>query len=86
MATHNKKPKNPYAQALARLSVAKGGPSIGGRARAEKLTPEQRREAARKAVEARWARWRKTRAKTATPKGAVKPHVPYGAPAKRTSR
>ena len=30
--------------------------SLGGKARAKKLTPEQRREIARKAVEARWAR------------------------------
>lgn len=30
----------------------------GGKARARKLTPEERREAARKAVEARWAKHR----------------------------
>jgi len=33
----------------------KGGPK-GGRARAAKLTPEQRSESARKAVQARWAK------------------------------
>ncbi len=33
----------------------KGG-KIGGKARARKMTPEQRRESARKAVQARWAR------------------------------
>jgi hypothetical protein len=30
--------------------------SLGGKARAKKLTPEQRREIARKAIQARWAR------------------------------
>lgn len=40
-------PKNPAAVALGRK---------GGHARAKSLTPEQRSDAARKAVEARWAR------------------------------
>ena len=35
-----------------------GGP-IGGRARAAKLTPEQRKEIAQKAAQARWAKHRK---------------------------
>jgi hypothetical protein len=43
--------KNPHAVALGRLGAQKGG-----RARAEKLTPEQRSEIARKAVQARWAK------------------------------
>jgi hypothetical protein len=43
--------KDPAAVALGR----KGGLK-GGRARAEKLTPEQRSEAARKAAAARWAK------------------------------
>lgn len=30
--------------------------ALGGRARAAKMTPEERRESARKAVRARWAR------------------------------
>jgi hypothetical protein len=34
---------------------AKGG-KLGGRARAEKLTAEQRRASARKAAQARWAK------------------------------
>jgi hypothetical protein len=42
-------PKNPAAVELGRR---------GGKARARKLTPEERREAARKAVEARWAKQR----------------------------
>jgi hypothetical protein len=63
MAHSRKKPKNRYAQALARLSVARGGPSIGGRARAQKLTPQQRSEIARKAVLARWARVKATKAR-----------------------
>lgn len=41
--------KNPAAVALGRLGGKKGGP-----ARAAKLTPEQRKEIARKAAEARW--------------------------------
>ena len=40
--------KNPAAVALGRLGGLKGGP-----ARAKKLTPEQRREIARKAAQAR---------------------------------
>lgn len=41
--------KNPHAVALGRLGGLKGG-----KARFEKLTPEQRREIARKAAQARW--------------------------------
>jgi hypothetical protein len=41
--------KDPAAVALGR----KGG-TKGGKARAEKMTPEERREAARKAARARW--------------------------------
>jgi hypothetical protein len=41
--------KNPHAVALGRL-----GGLRGGKARAAKLTAEQRREIARKAAEARW--------------------------------
>jgi hypothetical protein len=43
--------KDPGAVALGR----KGGKK-GGKARAAKMTPEQRSEAARKAAEARWGR------------------------------
>lgn len=43
--------KDPAAVALGR----KGGLK-GGKARAERLTPEERSEAARKAAEARWAK------------------------------
>ena len=46
-----KKKKDPAAVALGR----KGGKK-GGLARAAKLTPEQRSESARKAVQARWAK------------------------------
>jgi hypothetical protein len=45
------KKKNPAAVALGRKGGKKGGP-----ARAAKLTPEQRSESARKAVQARWAK------------------------------
>ena len=41
--------KNPAAVALGRLGGKKGGP-----ARAKKLTPEQRREIAKKGAVARW--------------------------------
>ncbi len=41
--------KNPAAVALGRLGGQKGG-----KARAEKLTPERRREIAQKAAAARW--------------------------------
>jgi len=41
--------KNPAAVALGRL-----GGKVGGKARAAKLTPERRKEIARKAAETRW--------------------------------
>ncbi len=41
--------KNPHAVALGRLGGLKGG-----KVRAEKLTPEQRKEIARVAAKARW--------------------------------
>jgi len=43
--------KDPAAVSLGRRGGLKGGP-----ARAAKLTPEQRRESARKAAAARWAK------------------------------
>ena len=43
------KRKNPHAVALSRLGARKGG-----LARAAKLSPQERREIARKAAEARW--------------------------------
>jgi hypothetical protein len=49
--TENKpEEKNPAAVALGRLGGLKGG-----KARAEKLTPEQRKEIARKAARSRWS-------------------------------
>jgi hypothetical protein len=45
------KRKNPHAVALSKL-----GAGLGGRARADKLTAEQRRDIARKAARARWAK------------------------------
>jgi hypothetical protein len=41
--------KNPHAVALGRLGGLKGG-----KARAKKMTPEQRKEIAKKAAKARW--------------------------------
>ena len=52
------KKKNPHAVAL-----GKRGGSKGGKLRAEKLSPERRREIARKAVQARWAKHRKDQQK-----------------------
>jgi hypothetical protein len=46
--------KNPAAVALGRLGGLKGG-----KARSEKLTPEERREIAKKASKARWDQYRK---------------------------
>jgi hypothetical protein len=46
--------KNANAVALGRLGGIKGGP-----ARAKALTPQRRREIARRAVQARWRRGRK---------------------------
>jgi hypothetical protein len=48
--------KNKAAQELGRLGGAKGG-----KARAANMTPEERSEAARKAVNARWEKWRRER-------------------------
>jgi hypothetical protein len=45
--------KNPAAVELGRLGGRKGG-----KARAERLSPERRREIAKKAAEARWAKKR----------------------------
>jgi len=47
------KKKNPNAVALGKL-----GGSKGGKIRAARLTPAQRSEIARKAVQARWAKAR----------------------------
>jgi hypothetical protein len=43
--------KNPHAQALGKLGGLKGG-----KARAEKLSAEARREIAQRAAQARWAK------------------------------
>jgi hypothetical protein len=50
-ATSEAKEKNPYAVALGRLGGGKGG-----KARAEKLTPERRKEISRKAARVRWGK------------------------------
>lgn len=42
-------PKNPHAVALSKLGASKGG-----KARAKSLTPEKRKEIARKAAKTRW--------------------------------
>jgi len=45
------KSKNPHAVALGRLGGLKGG-----KVRASRMTPEQRKEIARKAARARWGK------------------------------
>ena len=45
------KEKNPHAVALGRMGGLKGG-----KARAERLTPEQRQEIAKKAAQTRWSK------------------------------
>ena len=52
----DKKKKNPNAVALGKMGGLKGG-----KARAARLTPEQRSESARKAAVARWAAKRRER-------------------------
>jgi hypothetical protein len=56
----NVKRKDPAAVALGRKGGRKGGP-----ARAARLTPEQRSESARKAVQARWGKGLPDQAKEA---------------------
>jgi hypothetical protein len=51
LSAHVDHAKNPAAVALGKLGGKKGG-----KARAEKMTPEERKESARKAAEARWAK------------------------------
>ncbi|MDR7497925.1 MAG: hypothetical protein QN174_13325 [Armatimonadota bacterium] len=53
--------KNPHAVALAKLGAKKGG-----EARARKLSPRRRRAIARRAVQARWERYRALLAERAT--------------------
>jgi len=48
--------KNPHAVALGRLGGLKGG-----KARAQKLTPEERKEIAKKAAKVRWAQKKSSR-------------------------
>ena len=50
-ATSKPEEKNPAAVALGRLGGLKGG-----KARANKLTPEQRKEIARNAAQKRWSK------------------------------
>jgi hypothetical protein len=60
------KNKNPAAVALGRKGGKKGGP-----ARAAKLTPVQRSDSARKAVQARWAKNKGSSSHNAAPTTAA---------------
>jgi len=62
----NVKRKDPAAVALGRKGGKKGGP-----ARAAKLTPEQRSESARRAVQARWGKELRAQANEAKPAATV---------------
>ena len=55
--TENQDPTDEELREVARMLGRRGGLK-GGPARAAKMTPEERSEAARKAVNARWARKR----------------------------
>jgi hypothetical protein len=53
----DREPEDPYeGKNAAAVELGRQGGLKGGRARAEKLTPEQRSEIARKAAAARWQR------------------------------
>src|ERR1035441_4211082 len=69
--------KNPAAVALGRKGGKKGGP-----ARAAKLTPAQRSESARKAVQARWAKAKSGSDDEATPAVADTSDRKEGGPAR----
>jgi hypothetical protein len=70
MATRAEKKKDPAAVALGRKGGQKGGP-----ARAAKLTPKERSESARKAVQARWAK-AKTKTAPSTMMGYIRRSCP----------
>jgi len=70
----SKKKKNANAVALGRLGGLKGG-----KARAHKLTPEERSESARKASQARWARAAKEIRKTLVCTARSLPFLPLSA-------
>ncbi len=54
----NQDPTDEELRELARILGRRGGKK-GGKARAAKMTPEERSESARKAVQARWAKRRR---------------------------
>ena len=56
--TENQDPSDEELRELARILGRRGGLK-GGKARAAKMTPEERSESARKAVQARWAKKRR---------------------------
>ena len=56
--TENQDPSDDELRELARILGRRGGLK-GGKARAAKMTPEERSESARKAVKARWAKKRR---------------------------
>jgi hypothetical protein len=79
MAGKAARKKDPAAVALGRKGGKKGGP-----ARAAKLTPKQRSESARKAVQARWAEAREGKGYIVV-KGARMKNPPASTPTTDTS-
>jgi len=55
-ATGQREPDPPRVKNAAAVELGRMGGLIGGKVRAAKLTPEQRRDSARKAALARWAK------------------------------
>lgn len=51
---HRQRRKKTKASRPAAVALGRLGGKVGGKARAEKLTPEQRKEIAQKAAKARW--------------------------------
>jgi hypothetical protein len=57
LSTHQREPDpEPPAKDPAAVSLGRRGGLVGGKARAASMTPEQRRESAQKAAQARWSK------------------------------
>lgn len=57
LATRQREPDpEPPVKDPAAVSLGRRGGLVGGKARAASMTPEQRRESARKAAQARWGK------------------------------